>query len=174
MYCWSYCYLNLSCIYYRCIQGMDSRSELVPVLGVLLVLLLLKPFMYILQVYTGYGFQVRACIRIGCTPKPYCYLNLSCCVYYRCIQGMDSRCDLVSVLGVLQVLLLPEPFMLCILQVYTGYGFQVRACTRIGCTPKSYCYLNLSCCVYYRCIQGMDSRCELVPVLGVLPSPTVT
>ena len=50
------------------------------------------------------------------------------------MQGMDSRCELVPVLGVLQVLLLLEPFMLCILQVYTGYEFQVRASTRIGCT----------------------------------------
>ena len=66
--------------------------------------------------------------------KSYCYLNLSCCIYYRCIQGMDSKSELVPVLGVLQVLLLLEPFMLYILQVYTGYGFQVRACTRIGCT----------------------------------------
>ena len=49
---------------------MDSKSELVPVLGVLLVLLLLEPFMYILQVYTGYGFQIRACTRIGCTAGP--------------------------------------------------------------------------------------------------------
>ena len=113
---------------------MDSRYELVPVLGVLQVLLLLEPFMlYILQVYTGYEFQVRASTRIGCTWS-YCYLNLSC-IYYRCIQGMDSRYELVPVLGVLQVLLLPEPFMLYILQVYTGYGFQVRACTCIGCTP---------------------------------------
>ena len=47
---------------------------------------------------------------------------------------MDSRYELVPVLGVLQVLLLLEPFMLYILQVYTGYEFQVRASTRIGCT----------------------------------------